>query len=218
VTAAELETRPGWVTPELRTELPGLELLQATVAASPGGRRRGVARRLWELSNRYTGGRAVTMRQEPVPRAYRAFFRQIGLDPDDQRTPVEEAVLERMRRGGFPVRGIPEDAVLVATVETGVPVIALDADRVEGEVGLRLVGRRERLGEGDRAPALPTGQVVVADRARPLGLLFGELVEDVLPGPSTERMLLVATRVPGVPEVIAEEALWIATELLTLVR
>jgi DNA/RNA-binding domain of Phe-tRNA-synthetase-like protein len=158
------------------------------------------------------------MRQEPVPRAYRAFFRQIGLDPDQERTPVEEAVLARMRRGGFPVRGLPEDALLVATVETGVPVMALDADRVEGDLGLRLVGRRERLGEGERAPALPAGQIALADRARPLGILFGELVDEVLPGAETERMLLVAIRVPGVPEVIAEEALWITTELLTLAR
>jgi DNA/RNA-binding domain of Phe-tRNA-synthetase-like protein len=216
VTAAELETRTGWVAAEVRAELPGLGLLSTIVDARPRRTPRTVARRLWTLSNRYTGGRAITMRQEPVPRAYRAFFRQIGLDPDERRTPVEEAVLERMRRGGFRVRGLPDDALLAATVDTGVPVLALDADRVEGEVGIRLAARRERLGAGERAPALVPGQLLLADPVCALGVLFGELADGVAPSRPTERMLLVAARVAGVPEVIAEEALWIAAELLTV--
>ena len=214
----ELTTQRGWLAPEVRAELPGFGLLATSVAARTGRSPRAVARRLWELANRYTGGRAITMRQEPIPSAYRAFFRQIGLDPDEQRTPVEEAVLERMRRGGFPVRGRLHDALLAATVDTGVPVLALDAERVEGDVGIRVTRRGERLGEGDRAPALPAGQVVIADSARPLGVLFGELADELEPTRSTRRMLLLAVQVAGVPEVIAEEALWIAAELLTLGR
>ena len=218
MSAAELDTRPGWVAPELRAELPGLELLAVGVAARPGRSPRAVARHLWTLSNRYTGGRAITMRQEPVPRAYRAFFRQVGLDPEHERTPVEAAVLERMRRGGFPVRGLPHDALLAATVDTGVAMLALDADRVDGELGLRLASRRERLGEEERSPAVPNGLIVLADSRRPLGVLFGPLADGVEPHRATERMLVFAVRVPGVPEVIAEEALWIAAELLRLGR
>ena len=218
MTAAETEPRPGWVTDELRHELPGLELLQTVVSARPGRSPREVQRRLWMLSSRYTGARAVSMRQEPIPQAYRALFRQIGLNPDEQRTPPEEAVLERMRRGGFPVRGLPDDALRVATVETGVATMALDADRVEGEVGLRLAGGRERLGDGELAPVLSRGQVLIADAARPLAVLFGEVAEGYPVDAATERMLLLAIRVRGVPGVIAEEALWLATELLTLPR
>ena len=58
--------------------------------------------RLRDMSNRFRGARAVGIRREPVPAAYRVFFRQIGLDPDVVRTPIEAAVLERMLRGGFP--------------------------------------------------------------------------------------------------------------------
>ncbi|HLL86471.1 MAG TPA: hypothetical protein VK387_04070 [Thermoleophilaceae bacterium] len=216
MTAGELETRAGWVAPEVRAELPGLGLLATLVEARPGRSPRAVARRLWMLSNRYTGARAITMREEPVPRAYRAFFRQIGLNPDERRTPIEAAVLERMRRGGFPVRGLPDDALLAATVDTGVPVLALDADHVEGDVGIRLAGRRERLGVGERAPALPAGQLVFADARQSLGVLFGDLADGVAPTPATQRILLVAVRVAGVPAVIAEEALWIAADLLSL--
>lgn len=214
MTPVELDPRPGWVDAELAAELPGLELLQVSVDARARRSPRGVHRRLWALSNRFTGTRAVTLRREPIPAAYRAFFRQIGLDPDEQRTPPEAAALERMRRGGFPSRGLPQDALLVATVETGVATLALDAGRLEGEVGLRLAGGRERLG-GEKDPVLRPGQVLLADEARPLGTLFGELADGLVIDRSTERMVLVAVRVRGVPRVIAEEALWIAVEVLT---
>jgi len=218
VTAGELETLPGWAEPEVRAELPGLGVLATVVEARPGRSPRAVARRLWKLSNRYTGARAVTMRQEPVPGAYRAFFRQIGLNPDERRTPVEAAVLDRMRRGGFRVCGLPDDALLAATVDTGVPVLALDADRVEGDVGVRAAGRRERLGCGEQSPVLSPGELVLADSERALAVLFGELADGVAPTRATERMLLVAVLVAGVPAVIAEEALWIAADLLAHAR
>ena len=35
------------------------------------------------------------MRTKPIPQAYRAFFRQIGLDPDVDRIPSEEAARRR---------------------------------------------------------------------------------------------------------------------------
>ena len=41
------------------------------------------------------------MRERPIPWAYRVFFRQIGLDPDRTRTPIEELALERMKNGAF---------------------------------------------------------------------------------------------------------------------
>ena len=38
---------------------------------------------------------------QPIPHAYRVFFRHIGLEPDEHRTPVEALALERMQHGGF---------------------------------------------------------------------------------------------------------------------
>ena len=46
------------------------------------------------------------MRREPVPSAYRVFYRHIGLDPDVVRTPIEEAMLARMLQGGFSSDGL----------------------------------------------------------------------------------------------------------------
>ena len=60
-----------------------------------------VKRRLRALADRYTGGKVIHMRQDPVPWAYRVFARQVGMDPDTDRTPVERIALERLRHGGL---------------------------------------------------------------------------------------------------------------------
>ena len=72
------------------------------------------------LSNRFTGARAVTLRQEPVPWAYRVFFRQVGIDPDERRTPIEQIAIDRLTHGGFKAVGRVQDALLIATLETAV--------------------------------------------------------------------------------------------------
>ena len=209
MTVDQLET--GWVSDDLRAEFPHLGLRYATVAARPGRSPRAVRDRLRALSDRLTGGKAIALRQQPVPWAYRVFFRQIGLDPDDQRTPVEHAALERMRHGGFRSRGVVDDALLIATVETGVALVALDADRVGGHLGLRLAAPGERL--TDVRP-LSSGQIVLADDLGAVGVLFGDLGDGRGVAPGTERILLAAALVHGVPEVIADEAVWIAAETL----
>ena len=72
------------------------------------------------------------MRERPIPWAYRVFFRQIGLDPDRTRTPVEQLALDRLHDGAFISAGLPADALTIATIETGVALRAFDADRIEG--------------------------------------------------------------------------------------
>ena len=208
-----IEIERGWTDAELAEEFPRLAVHVTIVEARLGRSPRAVKQRLRRLSDRYTGGKAVNLRQEPIPWAYRVFFRQIGIDPDDRRTPAEEAALERMKHGGFQSTNLLDDALLIATVETGVAVVALDADRVEGPVGLRLSRSRERLG-GDDGRALSARQIVLADAVRSLAVLFGEVAEGRGAHPSTSRVLLAAVQVKGVPEVSVEEALWTVAEVL----
>lgn len=171
-----------------------------------------VKERLRTLSNRFTGGRVVHMRQDPVPWAYRVFFRQVGMDPDSTRTPVEAAALERLRAGGFRSSNLLDDAILIATIETGVPMFAFDADRVGSELGLRLAGDGERL--ADETRSLSTGQLLVADEDRSVAVLFGDVAESRGVTPSTQRMVLACPQVKGVPGISLEEALWTAAEVL----
>ena len=94
------------------------------------------------------------MRERPIPWAYRVFFRQIGLDPDRTRTPVEQLALDRLHDGGFKSRGLPADALTIAIVETGVALRAFDADRLEGELCIRESAPGESLpGQARRAGA-----------------------------------------------------------------
>jgi DNA/RNA-binding domain of Phe-tRNA-synthetase-like protein len=207
----DLDLREGWVDPELASEFPELGLTYTPVDAVPGRSPHDVKQRLRALSNRYTGGKVIHMRQDPVPWAYRVFYRQVGIDPDSQRTPVEGVALERLRAGGFVSRNSVDDALTIAIAETGVPVIALDRDRVGTAIGLRLAAQDERLGP---TRPLSARQIVVADEDRALAVLFGEIAEDAGVTPDTRRMFLTALRVKGVPAISVEEALWTAAETL----
>jgi DNA/RNA-binding domain of Phe-tRNA-synthetase-like protein len=155
------------------------------------------------------------MRQEPIPWAYRVFYRHIGLDPDADRTPVEQAAVQRLIQGAFRSRNRLDDALLIALVETGVPIWALDAETVDGALRIRLTGTAERLGRDERAPALVSGRLVVADERSPVAVLFGDLAPDRGVKSGTTRMTLFTVQVQGVPEIHVEEALYTCGAILT---
>jgi DNA/RNA-binding domain of Phe-tRNA-synthetase-like protein len=210
----ELVIRRGWVEAALRTEFPGLALVRAD-ARAPGRRTpRELRQRLRYLSDRVHGQRALSMRREPIASAYRVFFRQIGIDPDTYRPPGEAAVLERLRAGWFRSRNVVDDALTVAVVETGVAVRAFDADRVEGELGLRVSQPRERLGGATGAFELPDGTIVIADDRDSVGLVFGDTAPGRGVDGDTARIALCAVQVEGVPDISVEEALWTCADIL----
>ena len=206
-----LELAEGWVEPELAGDFPELGLVHTPLDAKPRKTPPDVKQRLRALADRYTGGKVIHMRQDAVPWAYRVFSRQIGIDPDTDRTPVERIAVERLRHGGLASENLVDDALTIAIAETGVPVFALDADKVEGRLGLRLARGGERL-EGVRP--LSARQLVVADDTRPVALVLGEVGHDAGVTWDTERMTLCALRVKGVPPIAVEEALWTASETL----
>jgi DNA/RNA-binding domain of Phe-tRNA-synthetase-like protein len=195
------------VDPLLEEELPGLRLWALRVRASPGPSHPGLAAQLALLSDRVTGATAMALRERPVPRAYRAFFRQVGLDPDRDRTPIEQAMLDRLQHGGFRSRGLVEDALLIALVETGVPVWALDGDAIDGELVLRLA-REDDAG-------VVAGRMVIVEGANVVGELFGPPAADARVHAGTQRMRLVAVAVGDVPELSVHEALHGARSRLT---
>lgn len=208
----EAELTPGWVDAELAEEFPELGLAYLHVRARSGRSPSAVRHRLRELSDRFTASKVIQMRQDPVPWAYRVFFRQVGVDPDSDRTPVERIAVERLEAGALRSANLLDDALVIATAETGVPVTAFDADRVGDHLGLRPAGRGEALGGAGRP--LSARQIVVADEDRPLSVLFGEVAEERGVTRRANRMVLVAARVKGVPEIAVEEAVWTAANVL----
>ena len=206
------EPRQGHLAPGLRSEFPGLGVWSMTLERGSGRSPREVKDRLRELAGRFSGAQAVNLRHQSIPWAYRVFYRHIGLDPDEQRTPVEELALERMRKGGFPSKSLLDDALTIAIADSGVALRAFDADRTEGELGIR----PSRPGEGleGRPGELPAGTLVIADDVRPLALLFGALAAGRGVQAKTKRTLLCAVQVKGVPDMAVEEALWLAAGVM----
>ena len=211
----ELNVIPGFVEPQLRAEFPGLRLEWLTVEASPRASPPEVKERLRLLSSRYRGAAVVAMRTHPISQAYRAFFRQIGLDPDVTRIPSEQVAVDRLLHGGFRPRNLVDDALLIALVETGVPVWALSAELVaSGGLGIRTTVAGDRLGCTDYANYLPPGRIAVADARYVHALLFG----DVAPGHGVSvrsgEIAVFAVAVDGIPAIHVEEALWVCVDVL----
>ncbi len=212
MTAGDSVPHAGWIAPELREEFPGLALRYLVVDRGSGRSPRALKSRLAQMSNRFSGPQAIALRRQPIPWAYRVFFRQIGLDPDEQPTPVESVALERIKRGGFISRSVLDDALTIAIIESGVALRAFDADRAEGRLGIRPSAGGEQL-EGRPGP-LPAGTLVIADEARPLALLFGATGSGRGVTPKTTRTILAAIQVKGVPDIAVEEAIWLAASVL----
>jgi DNA/RNA-binding domain of Phe-tRNA-synthetase-like protein len=195
----------GEVAPELAEEWPGLRLASMTFAFTPGPSPPELRQRLRLLSDRFRGPQAIALRRQPVPQAHRIFFRHIGLEPDEHRTPVEALALERMHHGGFRSRNLLDDAITIAVMETAVGVWALYAAAVEGPLRLRTA----QAGEG-----APRGRLVIAGEGRPLAVLFGDVAPDAGVTQRTREMVLYSVAVPGVPPIHVEEALWTVWDLV----
>jgi DNA/RNA-binding domain of Phe-tRNA-synthetase-like protein len=202
----------GWVASHIASEFPGLGIAWVEVDAKPGRSPEPVRQRLRDLSDRTYGSQAIRLRERPIPWAYRVFFRQIGLDPDRTRTPVEQLTLDRLHDGGFRSNGLPLDALNIAIVETGVALRAFDADRVEGRLCIRDTAPGESL--AGQAVEMEKGTLVIADDARPVGLLFGQTAEGLGVGKGSRRIVIAAVQVKGVPQIAVEEALWMAASTL----
>ena len=151
---------PGWCAREVEQELPGLRLLSADDgggaprARSPVPRPATSWRACATLSNRFRGAAAVAIRREPVPSAYRVFFRHIGLDPEVVRTPIEAAVLERMLQRRLPLRR---------------PARGRAADRAAGH-------RRAGVGAGRRSASRGRSGSASSERGRAARSLGGRSV------------------------------------------
>jgi DNA/RNA-binding domain of Phe-tRNA-synthetase-like protein len=211
---AEIPLEEGWVDPALEEEFRGLRLRHATVDARPGRSPRELKQRLRHLSDRVYGEQVVTLRRQPIESAYRIFFRQVGIDPEEFRTPVEATMVERLRAGHFRSRNLVDDALTVALVETGVALRALNADALTGAIGLRASVEGERLGGKGGWPELAAGSLVVADEHDPVALIFGDAAEGRGVDRTTRRITICAVQVQGVPDISVEESIWTCANIL----
>jgi hypothetical protein len=182
------------VDPRVAEEHPGLRVWTARVPGGTGRTPPELRERLRYAADRFRGPEAVALRTRPVPWAYRVLYRHLGLDPDVTRTPLEALVVDRLLHGGFAAHGLPDDALALATLETGVPVWAADADRTGA---LTLAAGED-------------GRLQLRDAAGPVAVLFEPPRPERAPTRATRALLLVAVQAPGVEDLFVEEALWTA--------
>lgn len=201
----------GWVAPHIAEEFPGLGIAWLELEGRSGRSSESARMRLRSLSDRFYGSHAIHLREQPIPWAYRVFFRQIGLDPDRTRTPVEQLALDRLHDGAFVTHGMPDDALTIAIAETGVAVRAFDSDRLQGRLCIRESAPGEAL--PGKPAQLERGTLTIADESGPVELLFGGTVEGGV-GRDTRRIAIAAVQVKGVPQAAVDEALWIASSTI----
>jgi DNA/RNA-binding domain of Phe-tRNA-synthetase-like protein len=209
IAAVEVTIAEGYVEPLIAEEFPGLCLRWVTV---PGRRRRSppeLVRRLDELSGRYRGASVVASRTKAIPHAYRAFFRQIGIDPDVQRIPSEQAAVARLMQGVFRSVDAIADACLLALIETDVPVWALGT--VDDRLGIRITTAADRERAAARGRWIAPGSLAIAGDKGIHCLLFADPPATRRP----ERITLFTVGVDGVPSIHLDEALSICVDLLT---
>jgi AcrR family transcriptional regulator/DNA/RNA-binding domain of Phe-tRNA-synthetase-like protein len=210
--APRLSLRRAAVADDLREQFAELALWTGEVNASPRESPKALRQRLEGTWERLGAAAAIGTREESTPWAYRVFARRAGIDPDDVERAAEAVALERPRTERVDSAGLPDDALLVAVAATGVPVLAFDAERIDGELWLRRARPGESLGAG--GPAVEAGRPVIADRTRPVAVPFGPASPDAAVSAATQRMALVALQVKGVPDMSVEEALWTAIEIV----
>lgn len=211
--AADGFPEDGWVGEDVAADFPQLGLLHLTVELTAPVTSKGLKDRLPDLERYFGGGVVTQLRTRPVTAAHRVFFRQIGLDPDVDRTPVEAIVLARLTQGRFTSRGFLADALTITAMETEVPVGAIDGRSVLGPLGVSVAREGEEL-DGDPPVLLTASSLVVADITRPLALAFGAAASPFAPAEDAEQAVLYALVVPGVARATVVEALWVAAGLL----
>lgn len=200
---------PAEVDEGLASEFPGLQLAALT-CEGPVSADEGVTERLDAIAGRVRGASAIEMRREPVPAAYRALYRQLGVDPDADLPPGEAAVARRLFDGGVVPVGPLSAALELAVLETAVPVYAFDLGSLNGGLVVRPASSGEVVTGRDGVERCDPGRLVVADQAGALCWLFDGAHGRGAPSEESARFVLLAIGAPGVPAIFLDEALQVA--------
>ena len=150
-----------------------------------------------DTRSRYT---LETIRDEPLFRAYRTFLWGVGIDPTKTR-PASEALVRRILAGkDLPRINTAVDAYNLASIRTGVPIGAFDADLLNGELRMRFARDGEEfLGLGMTRPlVLRSNQILLVDDTQVIAVYLYRDSEGTRVTDTTRRVRLVACGVPGV--------------------
>lgn len=195
-------------TDDVALRYPYLYLFVADVPNRPSTRaRHDLRERLGMIAERIDGPTVLRQRERESPHTYRSLYRQMGIDPGLQPTPIDALLRERIAYGQFRSMGVVDDALKITLLETSVPVWAADSAKVSGDLALQMPPVDTAAGGGSVVP-------LVADDRGPVTPV------GTAPGPphavsrKTRDLLLFALQCEGVSAMHVQEALWLARSLL----
>lgn len=149
------------------------------------------------VRERYTLER---IKDEPLFRAYRDFFWRVGVDPTKTR-PASEALVRRiLAKKMLPTINTAVDAYNLASIRTGIPIAAFDADTLGGDLSMRFAEEGEEfLGIGMATPVmLHKNQVILTDEGEIIAIYPYRDSDTTKITLATKRVHIVACGVPGV--------------------
>jgi DNA/RNA-binding domain of Phe-tRNA-synthetase-like protein len=166
-----------------------------------------------EIASRYT---LEKVKDEPLFRAYREFFRSVGVDPTKTR-PASEALVRRILSGGMlPKINTAVDAYNLASAITGIPIAAFDADTLNGQLTMRFSSEGESfLGIGMERPlVLREKQVIVTNSEEIVAIYPYRDSEATKVTTDTKNIRILTCGVPGVSRERVVEAYGICADYL----
>ena len=156
------------------------------------------------------------VKDEPIFRAYRDFFWRVGVDPTKTR-PASEALVRRILAGKMlPTINTAVGAYNLASIRTGIPIAAFDADTLAGDLAMRFAEEGEEfLGIGMAAPVLLHKNQVVLEDGNAIVAVYPYRDSDATKITlATKVVHIVACGVPGVESGKVPAAYDLAAEYL----
>ena len=157
-----------------------------------------------------------TLKDNETFRKYRDFFWKINIDPTKIR-PASEALIRRILQGKpLPKINTGVDAYNLASIKSGIPLAAFNADLIPGELTMRFATANEEfLGIGMKTPKILTGkEIVVSDEERLIAIYPYRDADFSKIMPTTKNILIMSCGVPGIPWETVKEAGELAREYL----
>ena len=149
-----------------------------------------------------------TLKDNETFRKYRDFFWKINIDPTKIR-PASEALIRRILQGKpLPKINTGVDAYNLASIKSGIPLAAFDADTISGELTMRFTKEGEEfLGIGMKKPRILTGkEIVVADEVRLIAIYPYRDADSSKLTLVTRATLCLGCGVPGLDGAVLREA------------
>lgn len=153
-----------------------------------------------ELSRKLQVSRE-TLKDHPTVRALRDFYWRMGIDPTKVR-PSSEALARRfLTNNSIPKINNVVDAGNIASIETLVPIGIYDADKIVGNVTLRLANSNEEFVDISNAKHTLHGKEIVLSDSN--GVMHAFPYRDSLRTRVTEqtkKIMIVGCGIPGIEQ------------------